>query len=120
VKCYYDERDAVGVCKYCGRGVCHESGVTVAKGLACKGRCEAEVETLMGIIAKNRTIYQRTAAVYGRYALSTALFGLLFIAFGIFQQQYLDRMAIFFDAAGLVILLTAGFAYYNRRKIKKA
>ena len=120
MKCFYDDRDAVGVCKYCGRGVCHESAVTVAQGLACKARCEREVETLMGVIGKSRTAYQRTAAIYGRSGLTTALFGLLFLGFGIVEQQYLDRMAVFFDAAGLIILLSAGFAYYTRRKINKA
>ena len=41
MKCFYhQDRDAVGVCKSCERGVCSECAVDLGKGLACKDRCE--------------------------------------------------------------------------------
>src|SRR5262245_7896203 len=54
MRCFYhNERDAIGTCKSCGKGICHECAADLKKGLACKGRCEADVQALLELIARN-------------------------------------------------------------------
>lgn len=48
MKCYYhNDRDAVGQCKSCGKGLCTQCQVDLGKGLACKERCEEDVLALI-------------------------------------------------------------------------
>ena len=110
MKCFYHhDRDAVGTCKSCQRGVCPECAVEFPHGLACKARCENDVESLIRLIQNNvkfapaniRLIraqrsggllaagfYLVTGAVFvggGLYERFTmiAVFGGCFLAFGV-------------------------------------
>lgn len=58
MKCYYHrDRDAIGTCKSCGRGLCDECHVALDKGLACRERCEQDVRNLAALTdATLRTI----------------------------------------------------------------
>lgn len=54
MKCFnHEERDAVGTCKSCGKGVCRDCAVDLSKGLACRGRCEEDVARLIALIDQN-------------------------------------------------------------------
>jgi hypothetical protein len=46
VNCFYHQNEpAIGICKSCGKGVCRECAVDFTQGLACRGRCEDDVQT---------------------------------------------------------------------------
>ena len=48
MRCYvHRDLEAVGTCKFCGRGVCPTCAVEVDKALACRDRCESEVSTIL-------------------------------------------------------------------------
>ena len=47
MKYFYSGADAVGICKSCGRGLALPFAREFPKGLACRDRCEAEVERLI-------------------------------------------------------------------------
>ena len=54
MKCFYhQDRDAVGICKSCERGVCAECAVDLGKGLACAGKCEDDVTALIQYLDAN-------------------------------------------------------------------
>ena len=54
MRCYYhQDRDAVGLCKSCGKGLCADCQTDLGQGLACKGRCEARVRDLIALIDHN-------------------------------------------------------------------
>lgn len=54
MKCFYhQDRDAVGVCKSCERGVCSECAVDLGKGLACKDRCEDDANGVIALSQSN-------------------------------------------------------------------
>ena len=54
MKCFnHEERDAVGTCKSCGKGICRECAVDMGKGLACHDRCEKDVSDLIALIDQN-------------------------------------------------------------------
>lgn len=54
MRCFnHEDRDAVGICKSCSRGLCHECAVEVGTSLACKDRCADDVRVLNGLIESN-------------------------------------------------------------------
>lgn len=70
MRCFHHrEREAVGACKNCGRGLCPDCAVDVGNGLACPGACEAEVRSLNRVIERNKTAYEKTSAAYLRMAV---------------------------------------------------
>lgn len=51
LKCFYHhDRDALGTCKACGKGLCADCLEDFDKGLACRGRCEEDVRRLLEYI----------------------------------------------------------------------
>ncbi|HYM18646.1 MAG TPA: hypothetical protein VEU06_08790 [Micropepsaceae bacterium] len=54
MRCFYHpERDAVGNCKHCYRGLCAACASEREGGLACRGRHEADVDATSALIARN-------------------------------------------------------------------
>lgn len=54
MKCFFhQDRDAVGICKSCERGLCSKCAVDLHRGLACKGRCEDDAKALIEFIQSN-------------------------------------------------------------------
>jgi hypothetical protein len=54
MRCFYhQDREAVGSCKSCGKGVCAECAVDLGKGLACRNRCEDAAKALIQLIDRN-------------------------------------------------------------------
>jgi len=54
MRCYYHrDRDAVGLCKSCGKGLCDACQTDLGQGLACKDRCEEIVRGLIALIEHN-------------------------------------------------------------------
>jgi hypothetical protein len=62
MRCFYHEdKQAVGICKSCGKGVCQECAVDFSKGLACRGHCEESVRSIIqkiGEYDKNMELYR--------------------------------------------------------------
>jgi hypothetical protein len=81
MRCFYHaDREAVGVCKSCQRGICHECIADVGKGIACKNRCEDDARGLVALA--DAAIRQQPAnefivARMRRNRLVTAIFYLL-------------------------------------------
>jgi hypothetical protein len=70
MRCFYHrDLDAVAACKNCGRGLCPDCAADVGNGLACRGRCEAEVLSLNRVIERNKTAYEKTSAAYRKIAV---------------------------------------------------
>ena len=60
MRCYnHHDTDAVGICKFCGRGLCPGCATEVEKAVACRDRCEADVVTLLSL-NRNALQYART------------------------------------------------------------
>lgn len=95
MKCYYDPtQDAVGLCKSCQKGLSSAFAVDMGKGLACKGRCEADVASLIALIdrnmavsnASNQILKRHSGTRYGASAFM-ALIGAVFIIQGILNRS---------------------------------
>jgi hypothetical protein len=54
MRCFYhQEKEAVGTCKSCGKGVCVECAVDLGKGLACRSRCEESARAIIQLVDRN-------------------------------------------------------------------
>ncbi|MHB9110955.1 MAG: hypothetical protein ACYDCO_28190 [Armatimonadota bacterium] len=90
MKCFYhQDHDAVGTCKSCGKCLCPECAVDLGKGLACKGRCEADAEKVNAVIEHNIAMMSISANIMKNHRKNTYM------------------QAAFLLAAGAVFLVTA-------------
>jgi hypothetical protein len=124
MRCYYHEnKEAVGTCKSCGKGLCRECAVDLGKGLACRGRCETDAQAVIQLIDRN--IHLSITATNYTLATrivrsSTAIFN--FFIGGIFIVWSLTD----FDRFKFLLVLGIGFIVYGSywlllaRKISKA
>lgn len=98
MKCYaHDEKDAVGQCKTCGKGICKNCAVEVSKQLYCRNCAAAGTTSNSGSTKKDPMI--------------ALLLGLIpiFITFCGIGQMYVGRVK-----RGLVFLLVGwGFGVLN-------
>jgi hypothetical protein len=119
MKCFYHpDLDAVALCKSCSRGICRECSADVPPGVACRGKCEADVAALNLVIQRSKSAYQKTGAAYRRNAIALLICGLLFAGFGllpvIVSQSY---GAFFMVPLGAVFLLWSFFSYRSGKQI---
>jgi hypothetical protein len=82
MKCYYSASDAIGTCKSCGRGLSREFAAEYPKGLACKNRCERDVEALIAMIDRSVMLSPTSASIVRSNVLTITISGLFFIFMG--------------------------------------
>jgi len=117
--CYFHPaRQAVGICKYCQRGLCNECAVLVDDSLACKGRHEYNVTELNMVEGRATQQAKRVNSGYIRNAIFYFLVGALFIGFGIFQYRFLGLQAVFFMLIGLFLLYASLANLLESKKYK--
>ncbi|KXK11501.1 MAG: hypothetical protein UZ14_CFX002002735 [Chloroflexi bacterium OLB14] len=115
---YHPESSAVGICKYCGRGVCANCLSVTDDVLACKNRHEDEVHELEQLTARNLFQAKRVGSNYMRNAIFYGLVSVAFIGFGWWTLQWLGLQAVLFIALGVFLLYAAGANYFEGRKYK--
>lgn len=114
MRCFYHhDRDAVGSCKSCSKGLCRECAVDLNKGLACRGRCEEDVRALIEIIDRSMKLEPTTTGLIqagGSARLAGALFflacGAIFLIFGLMSGREFDFATVLggcFIAYGLFV-----------------
>ncbi|MDL1943997.1 hypothetical protein FBQ99_16805 [Chloroflexi bacterium CFX2] len=115
---YHPTQPAVGLCKYCQRGLCSECAAVVDDVLACKGRHGDEVRQLEQLTARNLFQSKRVGSVYMRNATFYGLVGAAFAGFGLWQLKWLGLQAALFIALGIFLLYAAAANYLEGRKYK--
>lgn len=122
MKCYnHPEKDAVGICKNCNKGLCKECAVDVTYGLACRNSCENEVREINKMISRGKTTYQKTEKAYLHNAIIYSLLGLFFVILGV-GGLFLEggrSFSFFFLIPGIIFLLGGFFCYSTSKKINK-
>jgi len=111
MRCFYHEdKDSVGSCKSCGKGLCRECAVDLTKGLACCGRCEADAQALIQLIDRNiqlsatsTNIIKSSLGVRSSTAIFQFVTGAVFIAWGLTDLEGLK----------FLLVLGAGFIAYG-------
>ena len=112
MNCYNHQNDsAIGICKNCCKGLCAKCASDVGNGLACKNKCEVEVEQVNIMINRGKRVYKSISATFTVYVAM----GTSFIAWGIVEGK---PLSIIFAALGSVFVFVG---IYNLRNnmIKK-
>ncbi len=117
--CYYHpDRPAVGICKYCQRGLCAQDAAAVDDSLACEGRHEERVRGLNLLAERGILQAQRMGSAYLRNAVFYFLTGALFTGFGAYQVRWTGIQGLFLLFIGLFLLYAATANYMESRKFK--
>jgi hypothetical protein len=110
MRCFYHEdREAVGSCKSCGKGLCRECAVDLTKGLACRGHCEADAQAIIQLIDRNiqlsstsSRVVQTSRGIRSGAGIFHIIMGVLFVVWGL-TTDYLR----------FIIVLGVGFIGYG-------
>lgn len=103
MKCFHHPQvDAVAICKNCHKGLCADCAADLGNGVACKGRCEAEVAALSDLQQRNKTAYLKAANAYNKQAILMAGFGSLAALVGLLAGP---------SEAGLAALIVGGLFF---------
>lgn len=112
---YHHDKDAVGGCKSCGKGLCAECAVDLGKGLACRGRCETDVQAVISLVDRNIQLQPKTARLIqagGSARIAGSLFflvvGVVFLIFGLTSDREMTIITILgvcFLAYGLFVFV---------------
>lgn len=79
MKCYnHASLEGVGICKQCGRSICHDCIAPDVRSVACKNRCEQHVERLDGFLERS-VFNQFNATFVGSLIVSVMLIFLGYI-----------------------------------------
>jgi quinol-cytochrome oxidoreductase complex cytochrome b subunit len=117
MRCFYHEIvDAVAICKNCNRGVCHECAIEFANGVACKNRCEAEVEAVNQMIDRSKTSHQKTSSAYSRNAVVYLMFAVVFGVWGVSELTARPLVGWLMALLAIIFLVAAFFSYSTSRK----
>ena len=115
--CYvHQDRQAVGICKSCHKGLCPECAVEVTNGLACKGTCENEAKYLSGLIEANRASARGNvgvnALIYSAMAIILFFLGVMIVP----ESRLLGGLVLAF---GVLFLAGAANLYRTRKRLPK-
>jgi hypothetical protein len=109
-------RAAIGICRACMRGVCRECAAPQRLGLACRGRCEADVVALSTTLeqsirtaALSSSMLQHTPRLWVGIGLVSLVVGVFVLIFGMSLPSYrsIALLGLPFLAIGALVLLAA-------------
>lgn len=119
MKCFYhNDRDAIGICSACHRGLCPECIADVDGNLACKNSCQEKVKSINELLEKDKNSYKKTGSVYKRNAIFCLLTGLLSIFLGMGVGFMTDSFGLMLFVGPLGIIFLIG-AYHNYKSSKE-
>jgi len=130
MRCFYhQDREAVGTCKSCGKGLCPECAVDLGKGLACRGRCEADVAAVIQLVEqnvgfmddtkrimeRNKSVLKHTSSTHYLNGLFLTFTGAIFTFIGLADM---DRLKSVF-ALGVAFLVFGVFWILHARRFPR-
>jgi hypothetical protein len=128
--CYYhQDKEAVGSCKSCYKGLCSECAVDVGAGLACRGQCEERVRACNALVDRgiklspqrekilesNRKSLESSRKITSNAAIFNLVTGAVFIGWGLF---HLERL-LFLVILGVCFFVYGIIGLYQARKSAK-
>ena len=119
MNCYYHpDTPAIGLCKYCQRGLCADCAAHAGDSLACKNLHEEQVRAMEALFQRNILQAKRVGSDYARNTIFYGSVGILFTAFGASQLKWLGAQAAVYLLIGLALLWAALANYLESRKYK--
>jgi hypothetical protein len=118
MRCYtHPDREAVGTCKHCFKGVCSSCAKDSQWGIVCSATCEDEVKAVRAIVERNRKMLPMAAKTHMRNAIWLFAMAAVFIGFALVQHE--GSFPIFLIALGLIMVLGGVLSILNSRRMQK-
>ncbi len=115
--CYYHpDRQAVGLCVHCQRGICSDCVQVVEDVLACKNRHEVQVRESLERARREQGQARRARANYARNAILYGLVGIVFAGYGWLEYRFLGLQAILLLLIGAFMLIAAAATLLEGRR----
>lgn len=120
MKCFYHiDRDAVGICKFCHKGLCPECAIDSNAGLACIGKeCQDQVLMQDEMTRRSQRAMDNTAKAYRASALMYTLLGLAMFIPGLILTLKKESSAILIIVLGILFFFSALMSYINSRRFQ--
>ena len=84
MKCFYhNDKDAVGTCKSCEKGLCIDCAIDLGKGLACKNHCEEDAKKIINVQQENIQFASRTSKIIQSTKTGGFLISSFYVVLGI-------------------------------------
>lgn len=115
----HPEKEAVGICKSCQRGLCAECATDLGHGLACKDKHEDQVNTLETIINQSAKIYAVTPKTRNAAPLLYGFMGSVFAGFGLLKGGGITDFS-FVMGAGFIAFAVYVYVYNKKAYASKA
>ena len=117
--CYYHpDKPAVGLCKYCLRGLCTGCAAQAGDSLACNRLHEEQVRAMETLMQRNILQSRRIGSDYLRNTIFYGVVGILFSGFGLSQLRWLGLQAVIYLMIGMALLWAALANYLESRKYR--
>ncbi|MDZ4328378.1 MAG: hypothetical protein U1A73_25675 [Pseudomonas sp.] len=86
MKCFvHNDKDALGVCKHCQKGICADCLTLVGGSMSCKGDCEVEVAAGNYMMERGKKVYRNLGNQWGPSVFLNGIGGAFFVGFGIYN-----------------------------------
>lgn len=121
MKCYtHINKEAVGVCKACSKGICTDCSSDTGNGLACKNSCEQEVMEVNEVVERNKQIYSigSKAPLIPSGAMIYFFFTLMFCGWAVYRYINLGILDTFSLIMAVGFGLIGIYVIYKNRKLK--
>lgn len=122
MECFVHEGEtAVGICKNCSRGVCRTCAIDEGSGVACKGRCEAQVASIAGLVSRNVQVTQNTGGAITIQFVIFLLVGLAGVGlgtFGLIMREWVIAVACFIFGPMMLALAYGQYQWLSTRAHK--
>lgn len=120
MNCYrHKDIPAIGICKNCNKGVCHDCCEDVENGLACKDTCTRLVNEINEVISRNKQVYGigSKSRLPATGVLMYAFFAVIFGVWGISIWRTRGDVGIFPFGFAIAFAVIGIIAYIRNRKI---
>lgn len=109
----HTEKEAIGICKSCQRGLCPDCATDLGHGLACAGKHEKDVNTLKTIIDQSAKIYEVTPKTRNAAPFFYGFMGSIFTGYSLLKD---NGPAEFPFLLGVGFIVFAVYMYiYNKK-----
>jgi len=104
MRCFnHSDREAVGTCKSCSKGLCGDCAADLEHGLACRGKHEQNVADLNAMVLRASRVQATTRGARYVAPAFTAFLGVMFVGYGYFKE----------GLSGFLLPLGVGFLVYS-------
>jgi hypothetical protein len=110
MRCFnHTDREAIGTCKACSKGLCAECLVDLGHGLSCRGVHEATVESYRVMLERNTKMLDAapTNSIVGPIFL--IVLGVLFCTYGLYASRSAKDFTFILGCAFLIYGVIAFF-----------